>query len=366
MKILMFFSSGLGDTLLIAPTVFALRDIYPSAEITAAVPYIRFNKFLLEKVLGFDKVLYLKRLRSLWPQAIASYAGFFCKFAYEIRHQKFDMVILTVQACLPDQYFLALISGAKQRIGPKLWRGRKNIFRFLLTTQTKPDRHAHLIDNHFEIIHSLDKNIDIQKYVNKVNNALKAKAEPSGFVPLTDKLLVILPGSGTQAYKRWPFSNFIQVMENTLDRYKCDIAVLGGAGEYDHNLIPPHIANNERFHNLSNSLTVPQIIDLLSHASLILSNDSGLLHLAEFLDTPTIGIYPGNWTYVSKRDFDNDTKHIVLPKNQPDILAEQLLKHTWRNKKIQNICEDVVNSVQPNDLIDEIQNSRWLETCSSP
>jgi ADP-heptose:LPS heptosyltransferase len=361
MKILMFFSSGLGDTLLVAPTVFALRDIYPSADITAAVPYIRFNKFLLEKVLGLDKVLHLKRLRSLWPQAIASYVGFFCKFAYEIRHQKFDMVIVTVQARLPDQYFLALISGAKQRIGPRLWRSRKNIFRFLLTTQTKPDQHTHLIDNHFEIIRSLDKNIDIQKYVNKVCNALKAKAEPSGFAPLTDKLLVILPGSGTQAYKRWPFSNFIQVMENILDRYNCDIAVLGGTGEYDHNLIPPHIANNKRFHNLSNTLTVPQLIDLFCHTNLILSNDSGLLHLAEFLNTPTIGIYPGNWTYVSKRYFDNDARHIILPKNQPDTLAGQLLKHTWRSKKIQGICKKVVNSVRSDDVMAEINNTTFLK-----
>ncbi|MBN1788495.1 MAG: glycosyltransferase family 9 protein [Sedimentisphaerales bacterium] len=360
MKILMFFSSGLGDALLIAPTIFALRNIYPSADISAAVPYVRFNKFLLENVLGLNNVLHLKRLRSLRPGAVVSYINFFCKFTKEIRRQKFDMIIVTVQACLPDQYFLARISGAKQRIGPRLWRGRNNTFRFLLTTQTNPNQHGHLINNHFEVIRSLNKDINVQKYVQKTTDTLISKAQPCGFTPITDKLIIILPGSGTQAYKRWPFSKYLQTAQEILNRYNCDIAILGGSGEYDQNLIPPHLANNDRFHDLSNTLNIPQLIDLFCNANLVLSNDSGLLHLAEFLNTPTIAIYPGNWTYVSKRYFDNDTRHIVLPKDQPDILAEQLLRHTWRNKKIQNLCRDVVNSVKTDDLINEIHNSGFL------
>jgi ADP-heptose:LPS heptosyltransferase len=361
MKILLFFSSGLGDTLFLAPTYFALRDLYPFAHITAIVPQLKFNKYLLQNLLKFDDVMPLERLRSLSPLAIVSYLKYFCKLSKDIRKQNFDTVILTFETCLPDQYFLALISGAKHRIGPKFWRRKKNKFRFVLTNQVESPFRGHIIDLHFNLVRSLNKNLEIQKYLNKTTNALIKSAESSNFVPITNKLLIVLPGSGAQPYKRWPFENFIEVTSKVLNDYNCDIVILGGADEYDRNLIPPKIANNPRFHNLSDSLTLSQVIHLFLRTNLIISNDNGLLHLAEFLNRPTIGIYPGNWTYLSKRFFDNDTRHIVLPKNERDILAERLIDRIWISRKIQNMYNQIVNSVQLDDVITEINNTALLK-----
>jgi heptosyltransferase-1 len=361
MKILLFFSSGLGDTLFLAPTYFALRDLYPSAHITAMVPQLRFNKFMLQEIFRFDDVIPLQRPRSFSPLAMISYLKYFYELSKKIRKQKFDMVIPTVEICLPDQYFLTLISGAKHRIGPKYWRRQKNIFRFILTNQIQTPINGHVIDFHFNIVRSLNKNLEIQKYLTKTTDALIKSAKPSNFKPLTNKLLIILPGSGTQLYKRWPFKNFVEVISKVFEDYDCDIVILSGSQEYDAHLIPPEISDNPRFHNLSDTLTLPQVIHLFLQANLIIGNDNGLLHLAEFLNKPTIGIYPGNWTYVSKRFFDNDIKHIVLPKNQKDVLAEKLMDRIRRNRKIQDICKNVVNSVIPHDVINEINNTALLK-----
>jgi ADP-heptose:LPS heptosyltransferase len=365
MNVLIFFASGLGDALFVAPAYFAIRDLYPSARITAMVPYLRFNKYLLQNILGFDDVIPLKRLRSFSPLAAASYLKYFYKLSKDIRKRHFDMVFLTVDTCLPDQYLLTLMSGAKHRIGPKFWRRKKNKFRFVLTTQVETPFNGHIIDFHFDLILSLNKNLEIQKYLRKTTSTLIESAEPSNFTPITNKLLIVLPGSGTQSHKRWPFENFIEVISKVLNDYNCDIVTLGGADEYDSTLIPPKITNNPKFHNLSDTLSLPQIIHLLLQANLIIGNDNGILHLAEFLNKPTIGIYPGNWTHVSKRFFDNDRKHIVLPRNKEDTLAEKLMNRLGRTKKIQNICIDVVNSISSHDVITEINNTALLKQPAS-
>ena len=360
MKILTFFSSGLGDTLFVAPTILALRDIYPSAHIAAAVPYIRFNRFLLENVLKFDDVIHLKRLRSLSPLVAIRYLKDFYGLCTSIRKQKFDMAVLTVQACLPDEYVVAVTSGAKDRIGPKFWRQQKNKFRFLLTKQVVSDFDEHLINMHFNLVRCLDGSLKAEKYVNKLTEALIKASLPSNFTSSTGKLMLVLPGSGSQPYKRWPFKNFVDVMETVLDSGNCDVAIVSAPSEYDLTIIPSSVRKNKKFHDLSDSLTMPQIIDLLTKTNLVLSNDNGLMHLAEFLNIPTITIYPGEWKYVSKRYFDNDTKHIVLPKKNEDLMAEYMLNHLWRTKKIQDICKKVVNSVCPDDVITEIDNTALL------
>ena len=361
MKILTFFSSGLGDTLFVAPTILALRDIYPSAHISAAVPYIRFNKFLLEDILRIDDVLHLKRLRSFSPQAIVSYVGFFCKFAYEIRQRKFDTVILTSQARLVDQYLLTTLSGAKYRIGYSNWLYKKNRYRLLLTHQVCSDPHKHLMDIHFDIISSLNKGLTIQNYIQKVSDGLLKAAQPYNFNKRSGKLLVVLPGTGSQPYKRWPFKNFLEVIKKIIDGYSCDITIVGSSAEYDQSLIPSSLRANPGFSDLADTLSIPQIISLFKRADLIVGNDSGLLHLAEFVNTPTVGIYAGNWEFHSKRFFDNDTKHIVLPKNCTDSLAEHYRKRTWVTHKARQICTTIINGIKIDDVITEIDNTGLLK-----
>jgi ADP-heptose:LPS heptosyltransferase len=359
-RILTFFSSGLGDTLFVAPTILALRDIYPSAYIAAVVPHIRFNRFLLENVLKFDDVIHLKRLRSLSPSAAVRYLKDFYELCKYVRRQKFDMALLTVQACLPDEYVVAFVSGAEDRIGPRFWRQQKNKFRFLLTKQVVSDFNEHLINMHFNLVRCLDSSLKLEKYVNKLTESLIKASSPSNFIPSTGKLMLVLPGSGSQSYKRWPFKNFADVIETVLNSGNCDIAIVSAPNEYDSAIISPSIRENKKFHDLSDSLTMPQIIDLLTKTSLVLSNDNGLMHLAEFLNVPTITIYPGEWKYVSRKYFDNDTRHIVLPKKDKDLMAEYMLKHIRRTKKIQKICEKIVISVRPDDVMAEIENTGLL------
>jgi hypothetical protein len=78
------------------------------------------------------------------------------------------------------------------------------------------------------------------------------------------------------------------------------------------------------------------------------------LHVAEFLDIPTIGIYTTNWQHLSRKYLDGYTKHVVLPDNKEDIALEHLLYRTWPSKRFQELCYSVVTSVSATQVITEI------------
>ncbi|MGA1867801.1 MAG: glycosyltransferase family 9 protein [bacterium] len=356
MKILIFFASGLGDALFVAPSIFALKKIYPDAKITAVIPQIRFNKFILEKVIAFDTIIRLDRLRSLKPSAIISYIRFIIKLSLTIRYEKYDMVINTIQARLPDQYFLTLCSGAQRKIGSALWDCKKNSYRFLLTDSFTSSIKGHICEKHFDILRLLvnDHNLSIDKYLKELHNKLRENAQNPNVQLHTRRLVIVLPGSGSQHYKRWSFLNFITVIKHILNNYNYDIALLGGNGEYDDSLIPHDLKAHKRFHNIGSELSVSEIIGLLLKTDMVVGNDNGLLHLAEFLEIPTIGIYTTNWGRLSAKYLNVKSTHIVLPKNREDIIFRYLVKHTWKGHKFQNQCTTILSQIHPDEVIREI------------
>ena len=361
MKILIFFASGLGDALFVGPTIFAIKELYPGAKITAVVPRLRFNRFVLEKVLPFDQILLLGRPKLYSPVSILSYILRFTQLLLYIRREKFDKAIATVQAQLPDQYLLMLLSGAKQRLGPALWRRKRNIYRFLLTDIFGLGQREHIYYDHFNIIYALGKQPPIGRYITKVTNTLCTKSKRFPFVRSTNRLVVVFPGSGSQPYKRWDCMNYIKVIQHLIQKYHCNVAVIGGPGEYNAKLLSEHLAENEYFHDLNGKLTLTEIVWLLRQTNLVIANDNGLLHLAEFLDIHTIGIYPlMNGEYVSKKYIDRNTKHIVIPTDQKDNAVEYLCCHIGRTRKMKKLCKKVLKKISPEQVILEIENHNML------
>lgn len=101
-------------------------------------------------------------------------------------------------------------------------------------------------------------------------------------------LLILCPGAQYGPSKRWPESYFAIVAQYYLDK-DWQVALLGGKAESD-------LAHKIQ-ENLTRSVvdltatTLGEAIDLLSLAHVVVSNDSGLMHVACALDRHVIAIY---------------------------------------------------------------------------
>jgi ADP-heptose:LPS heptosyltransferase len=193
----------------------------------------------------------------------------------------------------------------------------------------------------------------LETYLEKLNVKIRQFSAKPSIQFCSRNLVTILPGSGSQGYKRWPFERFLEVIEDIYKNSDYDIAVVAGSDEYDSSVIPNKLSGSARFHNVGDGLDFFQIIGLLSLSNFVIGNDNGLLHLAEAIKVPTIGLYTTNWEYLSRKYLYNDAEHIVLPELEKDPIAEHLKTSFFKPKNFRNQCNDTILSISVQEVLEK-------------
>lgn len=111
---------------------------------------------------------------------------------------------------------------------------------------------------------------------------------------LPGPLLVIQPGTRWQT-KQWPIRHFAEVTRRAIRKMNCSVVVIGSrnesAGAQELVEMVQYVAPHSELRSLAGQTTLKQLAALLQRADLVLSNDSGPLHLAAGLGTPVVGIF---------------------------------------------------------------------------
>ena len=116
-------------------------------------------------------------------------------------------------------------------------------------------------------------------------NATLAKLE----LKLTKPVAVLCPGAEYGPAKRWPVAYFAEIAQR-LQQNGFEVWLIGSAK--DHEVAEKIVAlGNLASRNLCGKTDLIDAIALLSCAGLVISNDSGLMHLAAALDKPMIALF---------------------------------------------------------------------------
>ncbi len=110
---------------------------------------------------------------------------------------------------------------------------------------------------------------------------------------LEHRILAICPGAEFGVAKQWPAEHFAATCRAKIDE-GWDVWIFGSkkdAGVADQ--ILQMLAEEQRQHcvSLAGRTSLSQAIDLLSVAEAVISNDSGLMHIAAALDKPIVALY---------------------------------------------------------------------------
>jgi heptosyltransferase-2 len=100
---------------------------------------------------------------------------------------------------------------------------------------------------------------------------------------------VLCPGAEYGPAKRWPPQYFAELARKLADA-GCDVWLAGSANDA---ALGDEIARASDGHcvNLCGKTTLAEVIDLISCAALVVSNDSGLMHIAAALDKQLIALF---------------------------------------------------------------------------
>jgi heptosyltransferase-2 len=103
-------------------------------------------------------------------------------------------------------------------------------------------------------------------------------------------LIIMAPGAEFGSAKRWPTSHFAQLADTILQTRADAQIVLLGSGK-DKPVGEDIVMRAPAVHNLAGATSLDQAIALIAHADAVVTNDSGLLHIASALNRPVIAIY---------------------------------------------------------------------------
>lgn len=253
-RFLLVSTTALGDTLWATPTIFSLRKSFPDSHIAVLTSTI--GNEVLKTNPYIDKIYLLKKPLLLWRKL---YKERFCTI----------LILHTSQRiALP----LCSLLGATHIIGT---RGINKGLDSLLTITLEP-AYEH------EILRRLRM---VERVGGKIHTEMLQFFPEEKSCPLPQgKWVAIHPGS-KDGFKRWPARNFIKVgKELQAKGYRI---FLSGTEKELIEEIRSQIPDSIYFQGLD----LHAFADKLSQVELLISNDTGPVHLALALGIPLIALY---------------------------------------------------------------------------
>lgn len=126
-----------------------------------------------------------------------------------------------------------------------------------------------------------------------IDTAARARLLAQFNLATTTPLLALCPGAEFGPSKRWPETHYAEVARTTLER-GWQIAIFGSqkdraVAQSIIDLLP--VTLRTHVINLAGATQLEQAVDLLSAATAVISNDSGLMHIAAAVGCPLVVVY---------------------------------------------------------------------------
>ncbi|TWR26231.1 glycosyltransferase family 9 protein [Mucilaginibacter achroorhodeus] len=278
-KIATFRALQLGDMLCVIPALRALRNAYPNAQITLiGLPWgkslaERFNQY-------FDNFIHFPGYPGLPEQELDKAA--FTSFLKEVQDEKFDLAI-QMQGNGSVVNPMVELFGAKYTAGYKIdghYAPDNGLFMTYPNEGHEIDRHIRLME--FLGIESQGNELEYPLTTADYDalDALQLDIEPKTYV-------CIHPGS-RGSYRQWPVKYFATLADYCIDEgYK---AVLTGTKE-EGGIIDEVISlmRHEPI-NTAGKTSMGAVGVLIQNAAMLISNCTGVSHIASAFKTPSIVI----------------------------------------------------------------------------
>lgn len=334
-NILIVRTDRIGDVVLTTPAIKAVRKGFPHARITILVSastqdLVKGNPYL-DEILVDDRRY---QHRGPW--------GYY-KLISMIRKRKFDLAI--VFHTKKRTNLLCFLAGIPHRVGYK-----NNKFGFLLNVPIFDDRPLGI---KHEAKYCLDvlKAIDIYETEIELYIPLQPEAERWATeifdefrLDRSQAIVVIHPWSNCPT-REWPVKRFCELIHQLSDKYACDFILVGSkenkdtAKEIVETVDVPMV-------DLTGKTDLGQLVSLVKRCHLLISNDSGPVHIAAGLDVPVVSIFTRNQPGINPKRWQplGEKSRFVAPDVFYDVsFVKSVIVDTQYLEKIQ--VADVLEAV---------------------
>lgn len=275
-KILMRGPNWVGDSVLAIPAMKAVRARFPEAEITLLVrPWVAGV---------FKAASFIDRL---WSEPRPAGISDWLRITKNIREGHFDMALLFPNSF--ESAAMIFLGRVPRRVGYAT-DGR----RWLLTNSLKPaSEKRHQVYYYLDLAGAVSAAVDQPSIGIEASDEEKERAakllSAEGISP-GRRYLVLNPGAAYGSAKRWGEDRFAAAAETLATEMDLDVAIVGSEKERS---IAESIQKlmRRRVAVLSGRTSLETLIGVISGATLVLTNDSGPMHVAAALGIPTVAVF---------------------------------------------------------------------------
>jgi len=148
---------------------------------------------------------------------------------------------------------------------------------------------------------------------------IEAAKKKFGLETITQPVFGLNPGAEYGPAKRWPVERFIAAAREIQSRTNCTWLLFGGkndapiANQIDSALRTPH----STLRNLSGQTALRELMALLKSCRVLLTNDSGPMHVAAALGTPVVVPFGSTSPELTGPGLPGDPGHRLLKSDAP-------------------------------------------------
>jgi heptosyltransferase-2 len=304
-KLLIRSTNWIGDAIMTTPAVRTIRKSYPEAEITLlALPWVS-DVFAassrVDRIFHYEKNGRHKGLKGKW------------KLASELRAKQFDAVILLQNAF--EAALITTLAGIPAR-GGYTTDGRG----LLLTHGIKKDPEIglkHQVHYYQDMLAGLELTpgsdqlelfLDphaVDFILSELNN-IKKKVGNFPVVGLN-------PGAAYGPAKRWPAEKYGELAKRLCTQPGAIVLVFGTESDREAAAaIKVAASSDERVVDLTGKTNLATAMAYIGQCDAFVTNDSGLMHVAAALQTPTVAIF-GSTNHIATGPYSKNAQVLRKP-----------------------------------------------------
>ncbi len=290
-KILVIRSGAIGDVIMTTPFLTNLRLAYPNASISYLVgdwsKSVLDNNPNVDEILSFnDEIITKKKLVKV------------LKLAKNLRKKQFDLCFILDKSWMWGLF--AKVAGIKLRIG--FSRGNEGRFH---TLSIPFDGSKNEIDYNLKLLKKIG--VKIKQVSPSLYSTSQDKIYAKKFIGSHSKLLKplnrkirkkivgIAPGGASNpgqiaAIKRWPLDKYIDLLNLLQTKKEIRVLILGSK---DENMLANQILSLTKNKQILNAtaFTIQQTKELMELCDVIVTHDSGALHIASTTHSKIIALF---------------------------------------------------------------------------
>lgn len=328
-KILVMRNGSIGDSVTAFPSIVSIKEHFPGAKIDIITNSGSIHFVGLEQLLD----------TSYYSSIINYYGWGISKIYRKLKAEKYDLFVNLSQD--KTKWHLELkrllfikFCGIKSAIGFEV-----GTIPLLLKTQNYGQTKISEIQRLNQIVQKL--NIPIR-------NIFPIKPEPNLTIvnnlfdrnELNDSKIISIVIGAKREQNKWPLNYWSRLIEQCLKK-GFEIVIVGSKGDS----INSSKLNRDGVYDWCGHLSINQTAEVLRRSLLVISNDTGPMHLAYALNTPVIGIFSA-WQLANVW---------FPPKGKGLTLVDYSVSCSlcYSNKCLNNIC---LQNINPDMVFNEIEN----------